>query len=46
VQQTDQDASVSRMSAVDVGYLADAFAQDFAPAGAQRRFPVINRGAR
>jgi len=43
VQQTDQDASVSRMSAVDVGYLNDAFAQHFA-GERTRRFPIINRG--
>ena len=44
VQQTDHDASVSRMSAVEVGYLNDAFAQHFASAR-QRRFPIINRGS-
>lgn len=44
VQQTDQDASVSRMSAVEVGYLDDPFAKEFAAVGGPRRFPVINRG--
>ncbi|SLM39308.1 S-adenosyl-L-methionine-dependent methyltransferase-like [Lasallia pustulata] len=44
VQQTDQDASVSRLSAVEVGYLHDPFAQDFVIGGPQRRFPIINRG--
>lgn len=43
VQQTDQDASVSRMSAIDVGYLKDAFAEHFA-GERHRRFPIINRG--
>jgi [phosphatase 2A protein]-leucine-carboxy methyltransferase len=45
VQQTDQDASVSRMSAVDVGYLDDPFAKHFA-GESRRRFPIINRGQR
>ena len=31
IQQTDQDASVSRLSAVEVGYLDDSFAVIFAP---------------
>ena len=44
VQQTDQDASVSRMSAVEVGYLEDEFAKELVAAGGQRRFPIINRG--
>lgn len=44
VQQTDQDASVSRLSAVEVGYLNDPFAQEFVVGGPQRRFPIINRG--
>lgn len=45
VQQTDQDASVSRLSAVEVGYLNDPFAKYFVAEGkAQRRFPIINRG--
>lgn len=43
VQQTDQDASISRMSAVDVGYLDDPFAKYFAEEPC-RRFPIINRG--
>ncbi len=43
VQQTDQDASVSRLSAVDVGYLNDPFAVHFAEQR-MRRFPIINRG--
>lgn len=55
VQQTDQDASVSRLSAVELGYLEDPFAELFVVnAGQQqqqgtgttttRRFPIINRG--
>lgn len=44
VQQTDQDASVSRLSAVEVGYLDDPFAKLFVAGSAQRRFPIINRG--
>ena len=44
VQRTDQDASVSRMSAVEVGYLHDEFAKEFVTSGGQRRFPIINRG--
>ena len=44
VQQTDHDASVSRLSAVEVGYLNDAFAQEFVVGAPQRRFPIINRG--
>ncbi|KAL8709430.1 MAG: hypothetical protein Q9220_005813 [cf. Caloplaca sp. 1 TL-2023] len=44
VQQTDQDASVSRLSAVDLGYLNDEFAKYFVSGPYQRRFPIINRG--
>ena len=45
IQQTDQDASISRLSAVEVGYLDDQFAQYFVSGGeGQRRFPIINRG--
>ncbi|KAI9761876.1 MAG: hypothetical protein M4579_000817 [Chaenotheca gracillima] len=44
VQQTDQDASVSRLSAIQVGYLNDPFARDLASEEAPRRFPIINRG--
>ncbi len=45
VQHTDQDATVSRLSAVEVGYLDDPFAKLFVSSGEQRRFPIINRGA-
>ncbi|MCJ1432298.1 hypothetical protein MMC27_001654 [Xylographa pallens] len=44
VQGTDIDANVSRMSAVEVGYLHDPYAKLFATVGSQRRFPIINRG--
>ncbi|KAI9801450.1 MAG: carboxy methyl transferase for protein phosphatase 2A [Piccolia ochrophora] len=44
VQHTDQDASLSRLSAVEVGYLVDPFAKDFITEPSQRRFPIINRG--
>ncbi|KAL9599406.1 MAG: hypothetical protein Q9219_003843 [cf. Caloplaca sp. 3 TL-2023] len=44
VQQTDQDASVSRLSAVELGYLDDPFAKLFVTGNSQRRFPIINRG--
>lgn len=44
VQQTDLDASVSRLSAVELGYLDDPFAQLFVSSTSQRRFPIINRG--
>lgn len=44
VQLTDQDASISRWSAVEAGYLNDPFARLFTATQAQRRFPIINRG--
>ena len=44
VQQTDQDASVSRLSAVEAGYLNDQFAKYFVSGEEQKRFPIINRG--
>lgn len=44
VQQTDSDASVSRLSAVQLGYLEDPFAELFVPSKSQRRYPIINRG--
>lgn len=45
VQGTDNDASVSRLSAVELGYLEDAYAAALTPVGAAtRRFPIINRG--
>ena len=47
IQGTDQDASVSRLSAVEVGYLPDPFAKAFVPSESDRwvrRFPIINRG--
>ena len=48
IQGTDQDASVSRLSAVEVGYLSDAFAKAFVPSDNGqwvRRYPIINRGS-
>ncbi|KAK3081624.1 hypothetical protein LTS18_004688 [Coniosporium uncinatum] len=44
VQQTDNDASVSRMSAVEVGYLEDEFAKPLLQGNVARRYPIINRG--
>ncbi|RYP03385.1 hypothetical protein DL765_010520 [Monosporascus sp. GIB2] len=52
IQGTDTDAAVSRMSAVELGYLEDPFAQFFvqrpvvaaAGGGPTRRLPIINRG--
>ncbi|KAL9608649.1 MAG: hypothetical protein Q9167_006533 [Letrouitia subvulpina] len=44
IQQTDQDATVSRLSAVEAGYFDDPFAKLFVTSEAQRRFPIINRG--
>lgn len=45
VQGTDTDASVSRLSAVNLGYLKDPFAQALTPPGSEtRRLPIINRG--
>ncbi|KAI9847612.1 MAG: carboxy methyl transferase for protein phosphatase 2A [Sclerophora amabilis] len=44
VQQTDQDATASRVSAVELGYLDDPFAKDLIAEKPQRRFPIINRG--
>ncbi|KAI4220526.1 MAG: hypothetical protein LQ349_008067, partial [Xanthoria aureola] len=43
VQQTDQDASLSRLSAVQLGYLHDPFARYLVSSPSQRRFPIINR---
>ena len=46
VQQTDVDAAVSRLSAVQAGYLNDPYAKLFAKQNnAQKRFPIINRGS-
>lgn len=47
IQGTDNDASVSRLSAVELGYLDDVFAKSLTPSGGgpgSRRFPIINRG--
>ncbi|KAI1420297.1 leucine carboxyl methyltransferase [Xylaria sp. FL1777] len=48
IQGTDTDAAVSRMSAVDLGYLDDEYARYFVQmpvvGAAVRRLPIINRG--
>ncbi|EGX91202.1 Leucine carboxyl methyltransferase superfamily [Cordyceps militaris CM01] len=47
IQGTDTDAAVSRLSAVDAGYLEDPYAAFFVSRMdglPQRRFPIINRG--
>ncbi|TKA57564.1 hypothetical protein B0A49_12072 [Cryomyces minteri] len=44
VQQTDNDASLSRISAVELGYLHDPFARAFVDGPVPRRYPIINRG--
>ncbi|KAK3901944.1 S-adenosyl-L-methionine-dependent methyltransferase [Staphylotrichum tortipilum] len=44
IQATDTDAAVSRLSAVDLGYLDDPFARLFVQGPATRRLPIINRG--
>lgn len=43
IQGTDTDAAVSRLSAVEVGYLDDPFARYFVHQPS-RRLPIINRG--
>jgi [phosphatase 2A protein]-leucine-carboxy methyltransferase len=45
VQNTDNDAATSRLSAVDAGYLDDPFAKELsAPESFQKRLPLMNRG--
>ncbi|KAK4099662.1 leucine carboxyl methyltransferase, partial [Parathielavia hyrcaniae] len=44
IQGTDTDAAVSRLSAVELSYLADPFAQLFVQGPPTRRLPIINRG--
>ncbi|KAK0391027.1 hypothetical protein NLU13_0529 [Sarocladium strictum] len=47
ILNTDNDAAVSRLSAVDLGYLDDSFARYFVRASdgpPPRRLPIINRG--
>lgn len=46
IQQTDYDASSSRLSALELGYLSDPYAKAFLKPGEQipRRYPIINRG--
>ena len=45
IQRTDLDASTSRLSAVETGYLDDPFAVLLTTGGeATRRLPLMNRG--
>ncbi|KAF7185586.1 Leucine carboxyl methyltransferase 1 [Pseudocercospora fuligena] len=46
IQQTDGDASSSRMSAIAMGYLEDQYAKTFFHQGGEvpKRYPIINRG--
>lgn len=44
VQRTDQDALLSRLSAVSLEYLEDPFARLFVDVEIPKRFPIINRG--
>ncbi|QIW96316.1 hypothetical protein AMS68_001834 [Peltaster fructicola] len=46
IQRTDNDASSSRLSAVELGYLQDEYARNLTTPGeaAPRRYPLINRG--
>ena len=46
IQETNQDASSSRMSAIALGYFDDLFARALYPSGAEipKRYPIINRG--
>ncbi|KAF7901464.1 hypothetical protein EAF00_003685 [Botryotinia globosa] len=44
IQGTDTDAAVSRLSAVNLGYLEDHFAHYFVKGSGTRRLPIINRG--
>lgn len=44
IQATDHDAAMSRLSAVDAGYLNDSFAKLLTTDQVQRRLPLMNRG--
>ncbi|KAK0945165.1 carboxy methyl transferase for protein phosphatase 2A [Friedmanniomyces endolithicus] len=46
IQQTDHDASSTRVSTVSLGYLDDPFAKAFLAPGEQitKRYPIIHRG--
>ena len=44
IQGTDTDAAVSRLSAVELGYLSDPYARLFVQGPVTRRLPIINRG--
>lgn len=45
IVSTDTDAAVSRLSAVDLGYMNDPFAPYFVNGTGIRRLPIINRGS-
>ena len=44
IQETDNDARTSRLSAVDAGYLQDPFARAFVTGEISKRVPILNRG--
>ncbi|KAK6414283.1 carboxy methyl transferase for protein phosphatase 2A, partial [Oleoguttula sp. CCFEE 5521] len=46
IQQTDNDATSSRLSAIELGYLKDHYTKELVPPGepVARRYPIINRG--
>lgn len=44
IQQTDTDALHSRISAVNIGYIDDKYAESFTMGQSPRRLPIINRG--
>ena len=44
IRSTDGDASSSRISAVEAGYLDDPFAKHLSDENWQRRLPLMNRG--
>lgn len=44
IRATDNDASTSRVSAVEAGYLEDPFAKYLCAENWQRRLPLMNRG--
>lgn len=44
IQATDHDAAMSRVSAVESGYMDDPFAKLLTTEYVQRRLPLMNRG--
>lgn len=45
IQNTDNDAATSRLSAIEAGYLIDPFAKLLTSGGVvDRRLPLMNRG--